>query len=146
MSEPQSYKNHTRLEPMFHFFILPVLLLNIAVSITWYVRHRPTHIHSGPWIILLSLALFMLAGIARGYALKAQDRVIRVEERLRLASIVSPSELAELESLTMKQYIALRFASNPELPELARRAIRENLTPKQIKQSIVAWRADNDRI
>jgi len=146
MSEPQSYKNHTRLEPMFHFFILPVLLLNIAVAITWYVRHRPTHIHSGPWIILLSLALFMLAGIARGYALKAQDRVIRVEERLRLASIVSPSELAELESLTMKQYIALRFASNPELPELARRAIRENLTPKQIKQSIVAWRADNDRI
>ena len=146
MSEPQNYKNHGRLDPMFHFFILPVLLLNIAAAITWYVRHRPTHIHSGPWIILLSLALFMLAGIARGYALKAQDRVIRGEERLRLASIVSPSELAELESLTMKQYIALRFASNPELPELARRAIRENLTPKQIKQSIVAWRADNDRI
>lgn len=146
MSEPQNYKNHGRYDPAFHFFLVPVLLLNVAAAITWYVRHRPTHIHSGPWIILLSLALFMLAGIARGYALKAQDRVIRVEERLRLASIVSPSELAELESLTMKQYIALRFASNPELPELARRAIRENLTPKQIKQSIVAWRADNDRI
>jgi len=146
MSEPQSYKNHTRFDPMFHFFILPVLLLNIAAAITWYVRHRPTHVHSGPWIILLSVALFMAAGLTRGYALKAQDRIIRLEERLRIASIVSPSELAELESLTMKQYIALRFASNPELPDLARRAIRENLTPKQIKQSIVAWRADNDRI
>jgi len=146
MSEPQNYKNHGRFDPMFHFFIAPVLLLNIAAAITWYVRHRPTHIHSGPWIILLSVALFMLAGITRGYALKAQDRVIRLEERLRIASLVSPSELAELDSLTMKQYVALRFASNPELPELARRAIRENLTQKQIKQAIVAWRADNDRI
>ena len=146
MAAPQTYKNHTRFDPVFHYFIAPILLLNIAASITWYVRHRPTHVHSGPWIILLSVTLFMLAGITRGYALKAQDRVIRLEERLRIASLVSPSELAELESLTMKQYIALRFASNPELPELARRAIRENLTQKQIKQAIVAWRADNDRI
>jgi len=146
MSQPQSYKNHARFDPMFHFFVLPFLLLNVIASIVWYVRHRATHIHSGPWIILLSIALFMLAGLARGYALKAQDRVIRLEERLRIASLVSASELAELESLTMKQYIALRFASNPELPDLARRAIREKLTNKQIKQAIVAWRPDNDRI
>ncbi len=146
MSQPQSYKNHGRMEPMFHYFIAPFLLLNVIASIVWYVRHRTTHIHSGPWIILLSIALFMLAGITRGYALKAQDRVIRLEERLRIASLVSASELAELESLTMKQYIALRFASNPELPHLARRAIRENLTPKQIKEAIVSWRPDNDRI
>jgi len=146
MSEPQNYKNHGRYDPAFHFFLVPVLLLNVAAAITWYVRHRPTHIHSGPWIILLSVALFVLAGLTREYALKAQDRVIRLEERLRIASIVSPSELVELDSLTMKQYVALRFASNPELPDLARRAIREKLTPKQIKQSIVAWRADNNRI
>jgi hypothetical protein len=54
--------------------------------------------------------------------------------------------LAELDSLTMKQYIALRFASNPELPELARRAIREKLDQKQIKQSIMSWRADDYRV
>ena len=87
MSQPQSYKNHARFDPMFHFFVLPFLLLNVIASIVWYVRHRPTHIHSGPWIILLSIALFMLAGLARGYALKAQDRVIRLEERLRIAGI-----------------------------------------------------------
>jgi len=146
MAAPQTYKNHTRFDPVFHYFIAPILLLNIAASITWYVRHRPTHIHSGPWIILLSLVLFAMAGRFRAYPLKVQDRVIRLEERLRLASLVSPSELTELDSLTMKQYIALRFASNPELPHLARRAIRENLTPKQIKQSIVSWRPDNDRV
>jgi len=80
------------------------------------------------------------------YALRDQDRIIRLEERLRLASLVSASELIELDSLTMRQYIGLRFASNPELPDLARRAIREKLTEKQIKQAIVSWRADNDRV
>ena len=146
MSQPQSYKNHTRFEPMMHGFIMPVLLLNVVASIVWYVRHRPTHIRSGPWVILLSIALVLLAELTRVYALKVQNRVIRVEERLRLAALVSPSELAELDSLTMKQYIALRFASNPELPELARRAIRENLTNKQIKEAIIVWRPDNDRV
>jgi hypothetical protein len=146
MSQPQTYKNHGRFEPKFHFFVIPILLLNIAASIIWYIRHRPTHIHSGPWIILLSIALFVLAGMARDYALKGQDRIIRLEERLRIASLVTASELVELESLTMRQYTALRFASNPELPELARRAIRENLTNKQIKEAIVVWRPDNHRI
>ena len=146
MSEPQSYKNHGRFDPAFHFFLAPIMLLNVAAAITWYVHHRSTCTYSGLWIILLSIALFVLTGLTRGYALKAQDRVIRLEERLRIASLVSASELVELDSLTMKQYVALRFASNPELPELARRAIRENLTQKQIKQAIVAWRADNDRI
>ena len=63
-----------------------------------------------------------------------------------IASLVSASELVELESLTLRQYIGLRFASNPELPALARRAIREKLTEKQIKEAIVSWRPDNDRI
>ena len=146
MSAPQSYKNHGRMDPMFHYFLVPVLLANIAVSIIWFVRHHAAHRHIAPWFILMSLAIFCMAGLTRGYALKAQDRTIRLEERLRLASLVSPSELVELDSLTMRQYIALRFASNPELPALARRAIRENLTSKQIKQSISVWRPDNDRI
>ncbi len=146
MSKPQTYKNHGRMEPMFHYFIVPVLLLNIAASITYCVRHYAEHRHMAPWYIVMSVALFLLAGITRGYALKAQNRVIRLEEKLRIAALVSRSELVELDSLTMKQYIALRFASNPELPDLARRAIREKLDAKQIKQAIVAWRADHDRI
>jgi hypothetical protein len=146
MAAPQTYKNHTRFHPPFHFFLLPVFLLNIFATALWYRNHYYQHVHSGLWAVMMSVALFLFVGTARGYALKVQDRVIRLEEKLRLASLVTASELIELESLNMKQYIALRFASNAELPELARRAIRENLTQKQIKQAIVSWRPDYDRV
>ena len=146
MSATQSYKSHIRWDPAIHFFVFPVLLLNVFAACWWYHRHFYQHVHSGLWLVLVSVALFMLAGKARGYAIQNQDRIIRLEERLRLAALVTPSELIELESLTTDQLIALRFASNPELPELARRAIREKLTRSQIKASIVSWRADNDRV
>jgi hypothetical protein len=146
MPTQQNFKNHTRWDPLFHFFIAPVLLLNIVVTGVWYGHHRYLHAHSGPWAILVAVVLLLLALKARMYAITVQDRVIRLEERLHLASLVPPAELAELDSLTMKQYVALRFASYPELPALARRAIRENLTPKQIKESIVAWRPDTHRV
>jgi hypothetical protein len=146
MAQPQTYKNHSRFDPLFHFFIAPVLMLNIVATSLWYAHHRLQHVHSGPFAILVSIVLFLLALKTRMYALQDQDRIIRLEERLRLASLVSPAQLGELDSLTMRQYIALRFASNPELPELARRAIRENLTEKQIKESIKSWRADNNRV
>ena len=146
MPAPQSFKNHTRWDPIFHFFVLLVLLLNIIATGVWYSHHRAQHMHSGMWMILMAVVLFLLAYKARTYPLGVQDRVIRLEEKLRLASLASPSELAELDSLTMRQYIALRFASNPEVVALARRAIRENLSEKQIKEAISSWRADNDRI
>jgi len=147
MSAPQSFKNHTRWDPAFHFFIAPVMLLNVIATVYWYFHHHMhTHLHSGLWLILISITLLVLTVRVRNYALQNQDRLIRLEEKLRLAATVTPSELIELDSLTTKQYIALRFASNPELPELARRAIRENLTPKQIKESIKSWRPDNDRV
>jgi hypothetical protein len=146
MSAPQNYKNHTRWDPIYHFFCLPVLLLNIVATGFWYHNHRAQHVHSGLWLILVSIVLFLVALKARMYAVKVQDRVIRLEERLRLAAVVTPSELIELESLTADQLIALRFASDPELPDLARRAIREKLTRRQIKESIVSWRADHHRV
>jgi hypothetical protein len=146
MSQPQNYKNHGRLHPTFHFFLIPIMLANLVESINYCVHHYAQHRHLAPWYIVMSVALFVLTGTTRGYALKVQDRIIRLEERLRIASLVSASELVELESLTMKQYIGLRFASNPELPDLARRAIREKLTEKQIKQAVVSWRADDDRV
>jgi hypothetical protein len=146
MPAEQSFKSHTRFDPIFHFFLMPVLLLNIVATSIWYAHHHWQHQHSGPWAILMSVALLVLAGTLRGYSLKVQDRVIRVEERLRLAALCSPGEMAELDSLSIKQYVALRFASNPELPELARRAVRETLTNKQIKENIKAWRPDHDRV
>ena len=146
MAQTQSFKNHTRWDPVFHFFIVPVLLVNIIHTALFYSRHRNEFGPVGIWFTFVAIAIFLVALKARMYALKAQDRAIRIEEKLRLASLVSASELIELESLTMRQYIGLRFASNPELPDLARRAIRENLTEKQIKQAIVAWRPDHDRV
>lgn len=142
----QNLKNHTRLDPAFHFFILPVLLFNIPIVGYWYYRHYIYYRHIGAWMIVVSLALLVLAFTVRIYSLKVQDRVIRIEEKHRIAALVSASELVELESLTIRQYVALRFASNVELPALARRAVRENLTSKQIKESIVSWRADEERV
>jgi len=146
MPAPQSFKSHTRWDPLFHFFIMPLLLANVIVVGVCIVR---SHQHFGfhaIWSILIAVVLLLLAFKARTYALQVQDRVIRLEEKSRLASLVSASELIELESLTMRQYIGLRFASNPELPDLARRAIREKLTERQIKEAISSWRADNDRV
>lgn len=146
MAAEQSFKNHTRWDPAFHFFIAPVLLLNIVAVSVWYAHHHWQHYHSGPWAILVSVVLLTLAIKCRNYSLKVQDRVIRLEERVRLAQLCSSEEMAELESLQLKQYVALRFASNPELPELARRAVRENLDQKAIKAAIKAWRPDHDRV
>jgi len=146
MPTPQTYKNHTRFDPPFHFFLMPLFLLNIVATSIWYWRHQEQHRHIGPWAILMSVALFLFLGLTRMYSLKVQDRVIRLEEKHRIASLVSASEWTELDSLTIKQYVALRFASNAELPDLARRAIRENLTPKQIKQAIKSWRPDYERV
>jgi hypothetical protein len=146
MAAPQNYKNHTRFDPMFHFTIIPLLLVNFGFSIAYCVRHYHQHVHLAPWAIVMAFVLILMALLTRRYSLKVQDRVIRVEEKMRIASLVSPSEQAELDSLTIRQYVALRFASNPELPALARRAVRENLGSKAIKEAIVAWRADDYRV
>jgi len=146
MAQPQSFKNHTRFDPLFHFFLMPLMLLNIPASILWYVHHRHTHLHSGLWVILTSVVLFVLTGKMRMYALKNQDRIIRLEEQLRLADLLPESKIALVDQVELRQYIALRFASDVELPALAARAVAENLTDKQIKEAIKTWRADNHRI
>ncbi len=146
MAQPQSFKNHTRMDPLFHFFILPLMFLNIPASILWYVNHRHAHLHSGLWVILTAVVLFILTTRVRIYALKNQDRIIRLEEQLRLADLLPESRIALVDKVTLEQYIALRFASDPEAPTLAARAVAENLTPKQIKEAIKTWRADNHRV
>lgn len=146
MPAPQNFKNHTRFDPAWHFFIAPLLLVNFIFAIVATVRHWPDHPHLLIWGIVMSFVLFMAVGKARAHTLTAQDRIIRLEERLRLAALLPPDELARSQSLTVKQLIALRFASDAELPALVQRTLAENLTQKQIKQAIVNWRPDHLRV
>jgi hypothetical protein len=140
---PQSYANHARLDPGFHFVLIPLVFVAVILSVISLVRHPG--LHSSLWI-LLAIALLLTAGKARSYALKVQDRVIRLEERLRLSMLLPEAARSRIEELTEPQLIALRFATDAELPGLAMRALNEGLTSKQIKSSIQSWRADSFRV
>ena len=146
MPTPQRLENHTRWSPPFHFFILPMLLLNIIFSIYVTIHHWPAHWALGFWWIAMAVVLFVLAGISREGSLTAQDRIIRLEERLRLHALLPAEERAHINDLTTKQLIALRFASDDELPALFRKTLTQNLEPKAIKKSIVNWRGDYHRV
>lgn len=146
MPAPQTYKNHTRFDPPWHFFIAPMLLINIIFAVYATIHRWPDHAHLFVWWILMSIVLLMAVGKARAHSMKVQDRVIRLEERLRLAALLPADELARTKTLTESQLIGLRFASDAELPALVKRTLNEKLTRKQIKEAIVNWRPDNFRV
>jgi hypothetical protein len=146
MPTPQNLKNHHRYDPPFHFFIAPLLLLNLIVSIYLTVHDWPRYEHTHLWWIVMSLVFFMMAGVSRSETLRAQDRIIRLEERLRLHALLPAEERAHINDLSTKQLIALRFASDDELPALFRKTLTQNLEPKAIKKSIVNWRPDYERV
>jgi hypothetical protein len=146
MPVPQNLKNHARFHPPFHFFVLPMLLLNFIFSIYVTIHHWPEHWALHLWWIAMSIVLFVMAGLARGGALTVQDRIIRLEEHLRLQALLPAEDRPHINELSIKQLVALRFASDEELPALAHRALTQNLEPKAIKQSIVNWRGDYHRV
>jgi hypothetical protein len=146
MPEPQNLKNHTRFDPPWHFFIAPVLLLNILFSIGYAIHHWPEHRVLCLWWILLSVVVLMAVGKARAHSMMVQDRVIRLEERLRMKALLGADEYARAEALTADQLIGLRFASDAELPGLVKKTLDQNLTRKQIKELIVSWRPDYLRV
>ena len=104
---------------------------------------RPSLVHLGLYAVVLSVCV--LIAISRVYITALQDRIIRLEERLRLKELLPATRHAEIPQLTTKQLVALRFASDHEAPALVTRALEESLTPKQIKQAIVTWRPDYER-
>jgi hypothetical protein len=146
MPAAQTYSNHARFHPPFHFFVLPIMIINLIVTIVVLIRSWPHHLWLHAWLVVMALALFTLTGFARGNALRVQDRIIRLEENLRYQRSLTPELLAQTQSLTLGQILALRFASDAELPALVQRTLAENLEPKVIKQSITNWRADNLRV
>ena len=142
-STPQSFANHTRFDPPFHFFLLPLGLLAMILSVI-HIIHHPSI--ASTLLVVLAIGFFVIAGKSRGYSLKVQDRIIRLEERLRLAMLMPEAGRSRIGELTESQLIALRFASDAELPGLAMQALNEGLTNKQIKNAIQSWRGDYFRV
>ena len=141
--KPQTYANHPRIDPAFHYFLLPVLLITWIATLVHLARHP--HLGSA-WLVVLAFALILVALKSRMYALTAQDRVIGLEERMRLSTLLPEPLRARIGELTERQLIGLRFASDAEIPALVARALSEKLTQKQIKQAIQNWRPDHFRV
>lgn len=143
-SPEQNAANHSRYLPLFHFVVSPILLVYVLTSL-YELSQSPSR-----WTLLgalSSLAIWLGISLGRSQALTAQDRIIRLEESLRLRRLL-PAELhADIDKLARKEFVALRFASDAELPELFGRVRKgEFATPKEIKLAIRQWRPDNLRV
>lgn len=140
---PQTYKNHIRWFPPFHFFVMPVLLINFLNSARhlWLDPRRST-----VFALLVAAAILTLALLARVMAVTVQDRVIRLEMRLRLREVLPADLQGRINELTRDQLVALRFASDAELAELVRQALSGGLrTRKDIKLKVKNWQGDSLR-
>jgi len=143
--KPQNLQNHVRLVPPFHMFVLPVFLLNIG----WTIYHLVKAGISFESVlgVLMAFALITLALFARVFALTVQDRVIRLEMRLRLAEILPVDLRPRIPEFTVAQLVSLRFASDAELPALARKVLDDKLdNRKAIKQLVKNWQGDYLRV
>ena len=142
--EPQTFANHVRRHPPFHFFIVPVMLINVIWSIVNFVMAPGWY--TG-WSIVFSLTLVLLILFVRLYPIKAQDRIILLEERLRYQRLLSAELAQKAGTLEPGQIIALRFAGDNELEELVGEVLAGRLTkPVEIKSAIKNWRADTFRV
>jgi hypothetical protein len=149
----QNFSSHMKLVPAFHFFVIPVLLLNVIWDIVSMLR---ISIHSAISLtvlagfivsILVSIALLVMAFLARIFALGVQDRVIRLEERLRYERLLPDDLRARIGEFTINQLVALRFACDAELPVLARKVLDTKMNErKAIKQMVQNWRPDYQRV
>lgn len=146
MPSPQSYAHHTRWDPLFHFFILPVFALAVIVAVVHFFMHIHHHPLHGGLLVLLAVATLLAIAKIRLYSLKVQDRLIRLEERLRLATLLPEPLRSRIPDLTERQLVALRFASDAEVAALVQRALTEKLSGSDIKKSIKTWRPDNFRV
>jgi hypothetical protein len=144
----QSFATHRKFVPGYHYVAFGILVINLIWSLFRLVRGLP-------WVppfdrllnVAVAVALLLLAWYLRVFPLKAQDRVIRLEETLRLERLLPPDLRPRIGALRPGQLIALRFASDEELPELTRTVLdRGAMTPDEIKKMIRSWRADHLRM
>jgi len=141
--KPQTFANHTRWDPLFHFFVLPVFFLLALAGLVHFIWWPG--LHSG-LMFVVAVALAIAVTKIRLNALRVQDRVIRLEERLRLASLLPEPLRSRIPELTVGQLVGLRFASDAEVPKLVERALSEKLSKTDIKKAIQNWRPDYLRV
>lgn len=140
MSNMQNFENHARFFPPFHFFVAPVLLINVVWAIIRLVRGFSVGAVIG---LLVALALMVLALSARLMALTVQDRLIRLEMRLRMQQLLPDDLQGRITEFSVNQLVALRFAGDAELPELARKVLQEKVDNRTaIKKMVRAWQPD----
>jgi Family of unknown function (DUF6526) len=140
---PQNLAHHARYDPPFHFFVLPVFAITLIGSVVSLVRHPDwTHL----WTVIFVAALALAVVKTRQNPIRVQDRLIRLEERLRLATLLPESLRPQIAKLSEDQLIGLRFASDEEVPALMQRALSENLSRTDIKKAIKNWRPDYWRV
>lgn len=135
MAVEQSYARHAHHPVPTYIAGTLALLAIVQLALAWPVV-------SWAAVFVLALAVVVLVSISRTYIVRLQDRIIQLEMKVRANELLTPEQRMRLAMLTPKQVVALRFASDPELPELVDRASREHMTPDQIKQAVKAWRPD----
>jgi len=141
--KPQSFANHARWDPLFHYVALPIFALLPIVAAVHFIW-RPS-LHLG-LVFIVSVAAAIAVLKIRLYANRLQDRIIRLEERQRLTLLLSESLRARISELTEAQLVGLRFASDVEVAKLAERALNEKLSQADIKKAIQTWRPDYWRV
>ena len=140
----QTYKTHIRWFPPFHFFVAPVLIINVFVS-AWLLYRTPSSLRV--WELLVAVALMMTAFLARVMAVSVQDRVIRLEMRLRMREVLPADLQPRIMEITREQCVGLRFASDAELPALVRKVLAGELkTTSEIKKQVAHWQGDYLRV
>lgn len=140
MPDPQNYANHRRFVPLYHFGIFGLLVVNLLWSLVRVVKGFSFETALG---VLMALALLGLFLYMRIFVLTVQDRIIRLEMRLRLKHVLPPDLAARIPELAVGQLIGLRFASDAELPELVREVLTNNILDRDvIKKKIKNWQGD----
>ena len=139
----QSYANHRRVNPLYHFVAVPIFVINFGVAAVHLYRNPSA---SAAWLLVMAFGMLAVLGVGRMQAVMVQDRIIRLEERLRLQAL-APELAGQLDRLSRRQVAALRFAGDEELPALARRVFAgEFATNGDIKRAVTSWRPDHMRV
>lgn len=145
---PQTYENHLRLDPSYHFLIMGLLTANAVIAVLALIRMFRSHAFdfSVLWSLVMAVTFLLVLLKLRMYALHNQDRLIRLEEQLRMKALLPAALATRAMELKPSQYVALRFASDEELPGLVQQTLDEDLDNGQIKKRIKTWRPDTFRV